>query len=50
MTPEEMLVYLYQREKAREESTFWWWILGVLLIGGAVVALGVRLVLQGGKA
>lgn len=25
MTPEEMLAYLYRREKAREQSTIWIW-------------------------
>jgi hypothetical protein len=35
-----MLLYLYQREKAREDSTFLWWIVGVLLVGGVVVLTG----------
>ena len=41
MTPEEMLAYLYRREKAREESTIWIWILAVLLAAGGVILAGI---------
>lgn len=41
MTPEEMLAYLYRREKAREQSTIWIWILAVLLAAGGVILAGV---------
>ena len=41
MTPEEMLAYLYRREKAREQSTIWIWILAVLLAAGGVILSGI---------
>ncbi len=41
MAPEEMLAYLYRREKAREQSTIWIWILAVLLAAGGVILAGV---------
>lgn len=41
MTPEEMLAYLYRREKAREQSTIWIWILAVLLAAGGVILAGI---------
>jgi hypothetical protein len=41
MAPEEMLAYLYRREKAREQSTIWIWILAILLAAGGVILAGV---------
>ena len=41
MTPEQMLAYLYRREKAREQSTIWIWILAVLLAAGGVILAGI---------
>lgn len=41
MTPEQMLAYLYRREKARKESTVFPWVLAVLLAAGGVILAGV---------